>query len=91
MQNLLNQVGCYCQKGYRISVLQSAAGYYIGTADEDGPNCRLSGYGKSPDDPVLNEERECIENQWCNGSSLSGCKVSVSECKKHGIAVKIGE
>lgn len=91
MQNLLNQIGYYCQKGYKISVLQSAAGYYIGTADEDGPNCRLSNYGKSPDDPALNEERECMENQWCNGNSLSGCKVSVSECRKHGIAVKIGE
>ena len=79
MQNLLEQVGYYCQKGHMISVLRSAAGYYIGTADEDGPYCRLSGYGKSPNDPVLNVERECIENQWCNGGSLSGCKVSASE------------
>lgn len=89
MQNLLEQVGYYCQKGYRISVLRSAAGYYIGTADEDGPYCRLSGYAKSPDDPALNMERECIENQWCNGGSLSGCRVSASECRKHGVPIKL--
>ena len=46
MQNLLKQVGYYCQKGYKISVLQSAAGYYIGTAAEDGPNCRLKKLSK---------------------------------------------
>ena len=89
MKNLLEQVGYYCQKGHKISVLRSAAGYYIGTVDEDGPYCRLSGYGKSPDDPALNIERECIENQWCNGGSLIGCRVSASECRKHGVPIKL--
>lgn len=89
MQNLLEQVGYYCQKGHKISVLRSAAGYYVGTADEDGPYCRLSGYGKSSADPALNTERECIENQWCNGGSLSGCKVSASECRKHRVPIKL--
>ena len=90
MQNLLKQVGYYCQRGLKISVLSSAAGYYIGTADEDGPYCRLSNYGESIDDPRLNTERECSENQWCNGGSLSGCKISYSECKKHGVIINRG-
>lgn len=91
MRDLLNKVGYYCQKGYQISVLKSAAGYYVGTADESGPNCRLSNYGSSPNDPILNIERECSENHWCNGGSISGCKISVAESKKHGILVKIGD
>lgn len=30
-----------CVKGHKIEVLESAAGFYIGTFD-NGPNCRLS-------------------------------------------------
>ncbi len=32
----------YCAKRLPLQVLQSAAGYYIGTADEDGPVSRKS-------------------------------------------------
>ena len=32
----------YCAKRLPLQVLQSAAGYYIGTADEDGPVSRES-------------------------------------------------
>lgn len=91
MRDLLEKIGCYCQKGHRISMLQSSAGYYIGTLEDDEPYCRLSGYGHSPDDPVLNEERECIENQWCNGNSLSGCRINVTESRKHGYLMHTGK
>lgn len=33
-----------CIKGKDIQVLRSAAGYYIGCYDEEGPYCRISGY-----------------------------------------------
>lgn len=84
MNNLLDKVGQYCQKGHKIEVLRSAAGYYIGTLDDGCPNCRLSNYGATPDDPRMNDERECEENQWCNGNSLSGCKVSISASLREG-------
>jgi hypothetical protein len=88
MNNLLNQVGYCCQKGNKIQVLKSNAGYYIGTLDEDEcPNCRISQYAKKPDDPILNIERECMENQYCNGHSLSGCTISASKTLKHNVSV----
>ena len=90
MNNLLQQVGKYCPKGHQIQVLRSAAGYYIGTVDEEGPYCRISGYGSSADDPAMNEERICAENQYCNGGSISGCRVSATECIKHGVPIDIG-
>lgn len=32
-----------CKKGHEVKVMRSAAGYYRGTADEQGyPNCRLT-------------------------------------------------
>lgn len=76
MDNMLSKVGQYCQKDYEVQILNSAAGYYVGTVDEDGlPNCRLSHYyGKTPDDEVMNIQRECEENQFCNGYQIEGCK-----------------
>ena len=61
-----------CRKGYNIEVLKSAAGYYIGTKDEEGfPNCRISGYSDKEADLIPNRQVGCIENEYCNGGK--GC------------------
>lgn len=65
-----------CKKGYEVKKLKSAAGWYIGTVDEDGfPNCRISsGYArdeKSADYLVCDRQVGCIENEYCNGGK--GC------------------
>ncbi len=37
-----------CIKGYEVKVMKSAAGYYIGTYDNEGfPMCRISDYYKT--------------------------------------------
>ena len=75
MDNLLEQVGKKCIKGKEVTVLRSAAGYYVGTFDEEGPYCRLSQcYGKTIDDPIINTERDCVENNHCNGGSVGRCR-----------------
>lgn len=63
---------CVC--GRDVQVLRSGAGWYIGTADEEGPYCRCSVEyfsTKAEAEQALEElaftERQCIENQWCNG------------------------
>lgn len=61
-----------CKKGYEIKCLKSAAGYYIGTLDNDGfPNCRISGYFKEEVEPkVFRMTRmDAMENQFCHGYS----------------------
>ena len=81
MVSLIDNIGKKCQRGNDIQVLKSNAGYYVGTLDkEDGtPYCRLSQYyGKTKDDPIMDIERECDENQYCNGGQINGCKVSHS-------------
>ena len=87
MVNLLNCVGKKCKRGHEIRVLKSNAGYYVGTLDEDGcPNCRLSQYyGQTKDDPIMSEERDCIENQYCNGGQINGCTIH------HSLNLKRGE
>ena len=72
----MSVVGKKCIKGYEIQVLRSAAGYYIGTLDEDGlPNCRISTqYAKTAEEAKdLAPDRQfgCTENEWCNGGK--GC------------------
>lgn len=70
----------YCNKGKELQVLQSPAGYYIGTLDEDGfPNCRVSkDYYKERKtaEVELNQGsfivRDCIENEFC-GKLYGGC------------------
>lgn len=64
-----------CVKGFEVMVLQSAAGYYIGTIDEYEPNCRLSVQyykEKQKAQEALDNrtfiERDCMENNFCNGS-----------------------
>lgn len=68
-------IGMKCRKGYEIQALRSAAGYYLGTVDEDGcPNCRASnGYAKTRElaEKNLIPDRVCEENMFCNG--YKGC------------------
>jgi len=73
-----------CVKGYRIRVLSSGAGWYIGTLDEDGfPNCRISvdyyATKESAEDALKNRTfgfRFCSENRWCaNMTGNMGCFV----------------
>lgn len=65
-----------CKKGYEIQVLKSAAGFYLGTLDEDGlPNCRISSaYATNEEDAKtlpMTRQTGCIENEFCN--SGTGC------------------
>lgn len=68
-----------CVRGHLVQALNSAAGWYVGTIDEDGfPYCRISqGYYKTckdAEDAIKNgtyTQRTCIENQFCN--SGMGC------------------
>lgn len=71
-----------CINGIEVKVLNSAAGYYIGTVDEDGfPNCRISSlYYPSQEDalrtfksgvyPVRSNAEETL---FCN--SGRGCQI----------------
>ena len=60
-----------CIKGYEVQPLKSAAGYYMGTVDEEGfPKCRISqNYAKTVEDasklPLTRQTAE--ENIFCNG------------------------
>ena len=63
-----------CVKGYEVQPLRSAAGYYMGTLDDEGfPNCRLSsGYAKTAEKAKeLPLDRQggymAPENEFCNG------------------------
>jgi Lon protease-like protein len=63
-----------CKQGRVVQVMRSAAGYYIGTIDEDEPYCRLS-MEYFPDEKTAQyalenrefNERDCVENNYCNG------------------------
>ena len=60
-----------CKKGLKVEPLRSAAGYYMGTVDEEGfPNCKLSSaYAKTAKDAEkLSLDRQIAdENVFCNG------------------------
>ena len=60
-----------CKKGLEVKPCKSAAGYYLGTYDEEGPRCRLSsGYAKTEEEALENlcYDRQCAEeNRFCNG------------------------
>ena len=71
-----------CRKGFDLEVMQSGAGYYIGTRDDEGfPNCRITGYySKKGAELALKEDFEnkiflhmriCVENNFCNDGK--GC------------------
>ena len=65
-----------CKKGYEIQTLRSAAGWYLGTLDEEGfPNCRISTqYAKTAEDAeklLMDRQTNCGENEFCNGGN--GC------------------
>ena len=61
-----------CKKGFELQCMKSAAGYYIGTRDNEGfPNCRISGYFKEPVEPAIHRltRMDAMENQFCHGYS----------------------
>ena len=66
-----------CIKGYEIRVLKSAAGFYIGTTEEEGfPMCRISSYYPTKDaaQTALDNKtfyRFAEEISFCNGGC--GC------------------
>lgn len=63
-----------CTRNHTIQALKSAAGWYVGTIDEDGfPYCRISTeYYKSQQECQMAidngsyMQRTCMENQFCN-------------------------
>lgn len=67
---------CVC--GREVQVLRSGAGWYIGTADEEGPYCRCSVEYYRTEAEAEQElaqmcftERKASETLWCNGNR--GC------------------
>lgn len=63
-----------CKKGFDVCAHKSAAGYYLGTWDEEGPRCRLTtAYAPTIEEAMTLEiDRECaMENSFCNGGA--GC------------------
>ena len=70
-----------CRQGREVRVLQSN-GWYIGTTDEDGPYCRVSGQywpSREAAQDALGKgkfsQRDCVENNFCNGGN--GCFDSI--------------
>lgn len=63
-----------CIKGYEVEPQRSAAGYYMGTVDEEGfPNCRIStGYAKTAGQAreLPLDRQNCEENRFCNGCGM---------------------
>lgn len=67
-----------CRKGYELKPYKSAAGWYVGTRDEDGcPYCRISEqYYKTQDDcqRAMNAKtyivRQSFETDACCGGLL---------------------
>lgn len=68
-----------CVKGLVVEPQRSAAGYYMGTVDEEGfPNCRISnGYAKTREGAakLLLDRQNADENRFCSG----GCGCCVRE------------
>lgn len=75
-----------CKRGLAVEVLESGAGFYLGTKMElEGgliePNCRISSYWKYKteaqeylkqfENKKVFTDRNCIENNFCNGGT--GC------------------
>lgn len=65
-----------CKKGYEVKPMKSAAGWYLGTRDEEGfPNCRISTrYAATEEDCrqlLMDRQTNCSENEFCNGGR--GC------------------
>ena len=60
-----------CIKGYEVEPQRSAAGYYMGTVDEDQcPNCRISSsYAKTAEEAknLPLDRQNADENVFCNG------------------------
>lgn len=74
-----------CVKGHEVKILNSVAGYYIGTTELDDdskikcPYCRVSGYYKTKElaENALSKnefvDRDAVEIMLCNGGE--GCQL----------------
>lgn len=51
-----------CKRGFDVRAHKSAAGYYLGTWDDEGPRCRLTTTAEG-----------AMENSFCNGGT--GCEL----------------
>lgn len=71
-----------CKQGKELRVLESPAGFYIGTFDDEGPYCRISLYyndrkwAQEDLDAYLKDNRQfitrdCMEMQFC-GCTIGG-------------------
>lgn len=69
---MCNCLNSKCKKGYEVRACKSAAGYYVGTFDEDGfPQCRLtSRYSKTEAEveKLILDRQSADENWFCNGN-----------------------
>ncbi|MBO7713749.1 MAG: hypothetical protein J6S85_09285 [Methanobrevibacter sp.] len=77
-----------CVKGYEIRALKSAAGWYMGTTDDEGfPNCRISSqYAKTKEEAekLLLDRQDASENQFCRfiiGKAKESCVDTSSDIK----------
>lgn len=60
-----------CIKGKEIKPMKSAAGWYMGTSDENGlPYCRITAHyyssAKDAEENMVKDYRYCQENNWCS-------------------------
>lgn len=66
-------LGKKCINRRTIQIMNSNAGYYLGTVDEHEPYCRITGYYS--DSATLKageyQYRDCAENNYCN--QCRGC------------------
>ena len=67
-----------CKKGYVVGPQRSAAGWYLGTVDEDGcPNCKLTtNYAKTAEAArsLRIDRQDAMENRFCNG--CGSCEIT---------------
>lgn len=77
----MSVVGMKCKEGYEVQALRSAAGYYLGTLDEDQcPNCRISNrYTRTAKEAenLIADRMHAGENVFCNGNG------NCFDCVKH--------
>lgn len=70
-----------CTKGKEVVVLKSYAGYYLGTAMDDGaPYCRCSteyrATREEAEKELIVDRHDAVENRYCNGGK--GCIACVN-------------
>ena len=70
-----------CKQGKELKVLESGAGFYIGTFDEEGPYCRISPYYGSDraraqaDLEAYLEDNKPFITRDCEEMKFCGCTI----------------